>query len=57
MTAVQEAFLALFNHCFYCPGCQPIWVGDQPTHRECPVANVLYEQWRRTLKVESAARP
>lgn len=55
MTAEQEAFLALFNHCFRCPDCQPTWVGDTPVHRDCPVAEDLYGQWRETLKRKAAA--
>lgn len=54
-TPVQEALIALGEHCVRCPGCKPEWHGEVPVHRPCPVADALYEQWRQSRRKETTA--
>jgi hypothetical protein len=55
VTPVQEALIALGDHCVRCPTCKPEWQGDTPVHRPCPAADQLYQQWRQYSRSEVRA--
>jgi len=46
-TPVQEALIALGDHCVRCPDCKPEWHGETPIHKPCPAADELYKTWRQ----------
>ena len=55
VSPVQEALVALGEHCVRCPDCKPEWHGETPVHRPCAAADELYEQWRQSRRAEAGA--
>jgi hypothetical protein len=55
LTAEQEARRELGQHSAQCPTCRVEWRGNTPVQQQCPAADALYEQWRRTRRTGATA--
>lgn len=54
LTPAAAALPELADHCFNCPDCKTLWVGETPIPRSCPRGDELARKTLRTPRTTEA---